>query len=185
MIWCQLKPRVRIEAGPVRVADVAQASLGGEVTLNAPQQAGVWRITALEVARALSAAYPKEEITMLGPDCCFVHREGRRRPDRLRWLRGAAAFLILTAGSALGLCWFHADVNMPEAQLALFRAVTGAEPPHARWVTIPYAIGVAAGVAVFYALPGEKGVTPMEVRMAEYRADMEQTCARPVEDDDA
>ena len=52
-------------------------------------------------------------------------------------------------------------------------------------MTIPYAIGVAAGVAVFYALPGEKGVTPMEVRMAEYRADMEQTCARPVEDDDA
>ena len=52
-------------------------------------------------------------------------------------------------------------------------------------MTIPYAIGVALGVTVFYAWPGEKSVTPMEVRMAEYRADMEQTCACPVEGGDA
>lgn len=185
MIWCQMRTRARIAKGPLKLSDVADVSRGGGMFLPCPTQPGVWRIDAVQVARALEKAFPGENVTMLGPDSCFVHREAAAKPDRLRWLRGTAAFLILLTGSALGLCWFHADVNMPDAQLALFRAITGAAPPDERWVTIPYAVGVALGVAVFYAWPGEKSVTPMEVRMAEYRADMEQTCARPAEDDHA
>ena len=123
MIWCQMRPRARIAEGPLKLSDVAEVSRGGATLLACPTQPGVWRLDAVQVARALEKAFPDEDVTMLGPDCCFVHREAGEKPDRLRWLRGTAAFLILLAGSALGLCWFHADVNMPEAQLALFHGV--------------------------------------------------------------
>lgn len=121
---------------------------------------------------------------MLGPDQCYVHREQPHR-DPWRYLRWGLAFFVLLTGSALGLCWFHADVGMPEAQLAVYRLITGTEPADARWITIPYAVGVVAGAALFYALPWQKTVTPMEVRMEEFRADMEKTAARDAEDGNA
>ena len=90
-------------------------------------------------------------------------------------------FLILLLGSTLGLCWFHADVNMPQAQYAVYEALTGEPPQEPRQITIPYAIGVALGVAVFYALPSRKATTPLEVKLTEYQADMEQTEARDID----
>ncbi|MBR4082090.1 MAG: hypothetical protein IKK21_09930 [Clostridia bacterium] len=183
MIYCQLRARATVQGSKVTVGDVAQVTRGAQAMVCSVQSPGVWKVTALQVARAIRRAHPEEQVTMLGPDQCYVHREQPRR-DRWRYLRWGLAFFVLTAGSALGLCWFHADVGMPEAQLAVYRLITGTEPPDARWITIPYAVGVVAGAALFYALPWQKTITPMEVRMEEFRADMEKTAARDVEDSD-
>ena len=88
---------------------------------------------------------------------------------------------LLCFGCALGLCWFHADVDMPKAQFAVYEALTGEPPRDARLITIPYAAGVALGVAVFYALPSRKATTPLEVKLTEYQSDMEQTEARDID----
>ena len=118
---------------------------------------------------------------MLGSDVCYVHRMPRGG-DRWRWLRAAAAFLILMLGSALGLCWFHSDVDMPQAQVRLFTMMTGAMPEDIRWITLPYIIGVVIGVAVFYALPGRREMTPMEVKLMDYEEDMERARGRSADD---
>ena len=112
---------------------------------------------------------------------CYVHRVKVLRRDPTRPLRTAAAFLILCLGGTLGLCWFHADVDMPRAQFAVYEALTGEEPHDPRLITIPYAAGVALGVAVFYALPSRKATTPLEVKLTEYQSDMEQTEARDID----
>ena len=54
-------------------------------------------------------------------------------------------------------------------------------PHDPRLITIPYAAGVALGVAVFYALPSSKATTPLEVKLTEYQSDMEQTEARDID----
>lgn len=184
MIYCQLRARASVTGGRVTVGDVAQTTQSAEATVCTLREHGVWKISALQVAEAIRRAHPEAQVTMLGPDQCYVHYEQAKR-DPWRWLRRSAAFLVLLTGSALGLCWFHSDVGMPEAQLALYRLVTGAEPPDTRWITVPYAVGVAAGAALFYALPWQKTVTPMEVRMEEFRAALEKTAARDAEDSDA
>ena len=91
-------------------------------------------------------------------------------------------FLILLLGSALGLAWFHSDVDMPAAQVMVYRLITGQEPEDPRWITVPYIIGVAAGVAVFYALPSRSRSTPMEVKLNAYLQSMEQTEGKDVHD---
>lgn len=185
MIYCQLQNRAKISVGePLTLGQVAHTSCAdeaGALTLFCPDKEGVWKIDALACAEALRKAYPDEAVTMLGADTCYVHRVHTERRPVLKWMRTAAAFFIMLIGSALGLAWFHSDVDMPDAQLAVYRLVTGQEPTDPRWVTIPYIIGVALGVAVFYALPSRKATTPLEVKLTEYQEDMEKTEGKDVE----
>ena len=185
MIYVQLNARAKLEMGQeLLLADAAKiiGPKGADsLVLPCPEERGIWKLTALHVTKALQEAFPKEGITFIGPDVCYIHRVKALRRDLTRPLRTAAAFLILCLGGTLGLCWFHADVDMPKAQYAVYEALTGHAPRDSRLITIPYAVGVALGVAVFYALPSRKATTPLEVKLTEYQADMEQTEARDIE----
>lgn len=186
MIYCQLRGEAELPLGAaLRLGDVARliAPEGAEdIFLPCPDQEGVWRLDALSCARALRRACPGEEISLLGAESCYIRRVKPRRPDPFRWIRALAACLILLLGSALGLSWFHSDVDMPAAQVMVYRLITGQDPEDARWITIPYCVGVALGVAVFYALPSARAVTPMEVKLSAYRADMEKAEGREIHD---
>ena len=185
MIYCQLRERAKLSVGrPLHLGDAARTLAppgADELVLPCPDQEGVWKLTALDCANALQQAYPEETVTMLGAQVCYVHRVHISRPDHWKWLRTAAAFIILLIGSALGLSWFHSDVDMPAAQMLVYRTLTGQEVQDVRLITIPYCIGVALGVAVFYALPSRKATTPLEVKLTEYQEDMEKTEGRDVD----
>lgn len=185
MIYCQTRNRAKIVQGEaLRLRDVANliAPDGAEaLPLPCPDAPGVWKLEAIAVARALRAAFPDETVTMLGADVCYVHRIVSPGPDPWRFLRTAAAFLILLMGSALGLAWFHSDVDMPRAQLAVYETLTGEAPADSRLITVPYCVGVALGVAVFYALPSRKATTPLEVKLTAYQEDMETTEGKDIE----
>lgn len=185
MIYVQLQNRAKVEMGqPLLLQDAARL-IGPEnalrLPLPCPDERGIWKLEAIQVARILRNAYPQEEITLLGTDICYVHRVKALHRDLTRPLRTLAAFLILLLGGALGLCWFHADVDMPRAQYAVYEAITGQEISDSRLITIPYAVGVALGVAVFYALPSRKATTPLEVKLTEYQEDMEKTEGRDID----
>jgi len=144
MIYVQLSTRAKLEMGQtLRLGDAAKVlgPKGAEkLLLPCPQEQGIWKLTALHVAKALQAAFPEEALTLMGSDVCYVHRVKALRHDLTRPLRTAAAFLILCLGGTLGLCWFHADVDMPRAQFAVYEALTGEEPRDPRLITIPYAV---------------------------------------------
>ena len=186
MIYCQLRGEAELPLGAaLRLGDVARliAPEGAEdISLPCPDKEGVWRLDALSCARALRRACPGEEVSLLGAESCYIRRVKPRRPDPLRWIRALAACLILLLGSALGLSWFHSDVDMPAAQVMVYQLITGQEAEDPRWITVPYIIGVAAGVAVFYALPSRSRSTPMEVKLNAYLQSMEQTEGKDVRD---
>ena len=132
MIYCQLRGEAELPLGAaLRLGDVARliAPEGAEdIPLPCPDREGVWRLDALLCARALRDACPGEEVSLLGAESCYIRRVKRHQPDPLRWLRAATACLILLLGSALGLSWFHSDVDMPAAQVMVYRLLTGQEP---------------------------------------------------------
>ena len=185
MIYVQLQNRAKVELGqPLRLGDAARliAPDGAEdILLPCPEEQGIWKLEAIQVTQALRRAYPEEAITLLSADACYVHRVKAPHRDLTRPLRTALAFLILGLGGTLGLCWFHADVDMPRSQSAVYEALTGEPPRDERLITIPYAAGVALGVAVFYALPSRKATTPLEVKLTEYQEDMEKTEGRDID----
>lgn len=179
MLYVQIKPRATLSPGEslmVRhVADAldAQGTQVMDLPIECPQTPGVWRLPAMAVIQAVSAVCP--DITVLGPPECFVHIVPPDKRNRTHILRTIFAFLLLMVGSALAITWFHADVNMQDAQRALYRFVTGQEIDNMWMLTLPYAIGVFFGVALFYALLGKKKtVSPLEIKLEEYRKSAEQ-----------
>lgn len=141
MIYVQLRARVKLAQGEtLHVADAANvlgSEKAGHCSLFCPTAPGVYTLDAIAVAKALKKVFPQEDISLIGADVCYVHRIKARGKDFLRPVRTAAALLILLLGSALGLTWFHADVNMPQAQADVYAAITGAPPDDVRLITIP------------------------------------------------
>ncbi len=186
MIYIQLVNRAKVILGQqLFLADAARI-IGpenlGRLTLPCPEKPGIWKLEAIDVTRVVQSAFPNEDVTLMGADICYVHRVKPTGRDLTRPLRTAAAFLILCLGGALGLAWFHSDVDMPQAQYAVYETLTGQEPRRDTLITVPYVIGVALGVAVFYALPARTATTPLEVKLTEYQEDMEKTEGRDMDE---
>ena len=179
MLYLQLKARATGKPGEqVLVRHVADAldSEGAKVMdlpVECVTKEGVWRLPAVAVVKAVMQVCP--EVQVLGPAECFVHILPENKRNRTQPLRTAFAFLVLLAGSALAITWFHADVNMLDAQQALFRFITGHQAENAWLITGPYAAGVFFGVSLFYALLGKRrSVAPLEIKLEEYRQAAEQ-----------
>ncbi len=185
MIYIQLCSRAKLALGEaLHLSDVAHLIApprAAKLPVPCPEQVGVWKLEAIQVTRLVQAAFPEEEISTIGPDVCYIHRVKARGRDLTRPLRTALAFSILLIGSALGLAWFHSDVDMPKAQLSVYETLTGQPPRDERLITIPYCVGVALGVAVFYALPWKGATTPLEVKLTEYQSAMEETEGKDLE----
>lgn len=183
MLYLQLKPRVTLYPWEeLRVRHVADAlDTGGDdimdLSVSCPNNPGVWRVPAMAVLQAVTPLCP--DVTMLGPAECFVHIIPPQKRNRTHPFRMALGFLFLMIGSALAISWFHADVNMLDAQKSLYRLITGEEVKNIWLITLPYAAGVFLGVSLFYALLGKKQtVSPLEIKLEEYRQSAEKATGK-------
>ena len=179
MRYLQMKARTVIRPGEqllVRhVADALDSDQAKVMDLPIPctRNPGVWRLPAMAVVKAVLDVCPDVEV--MGPAECFVHIVPDSKRNRTRIVRTALAFLLLMAGSALAITWFHADVNMIDAQQSLYRLITGHDAENTWLITAPYSVGVFFGVSLFYALLGKKRtVAPLEIKLEEYRQSAEQ-----------
>ncbi len=186
MILVQMKNRVVLEPGTQlliqHVADVKcdDQEMTNELLhlpLSCVSTPGIWRIPAIHVADTLRGF--SSDMLLLGPDECFVHLIPKNKQNRTHLLRTIFAFVLLMLGSMLAISWFHADVNMVDAQKNLFQIITGKEPENMQWITIAYAIGVFLGVFLFYAILGKKdSVSPLEIKLSEYHATSEKATGK-------
>lgn len=183
MLYLQLKPRVTLYPGEeLKVRHVADSldTKGAcvmDLPVPCPSAAGVWKLPAMAVIQAVTPLCP--DVSMLGPPECFIHIIPREKRNRTHPFRMALAFLFLMIGSALAISWFHADVNMIEAQKSLYRLITGEEVKSMWMITLPYAAGVFLGVSLFYALLGKKHtVSPLEIKLEEYRQTAEKATGK-------
>ncbi len=179
MLYLQLKARAISRPGETllvrHVADAldSQGAKVMDLPVECVKKEGVWRLPAVAVVKAVMNACP--DVTVLGPSECFVHIIPEEKRNAARILRTAFAFLVLLLGSALAITWFHADVNMTDAQQTLFELITGHQAKDTWLITIPYAAGVFFGVALFYSLLGKRrSVAPLEIKLEEYRQAAEQ-----------
>ncbi len=179
MVYLQLKARTVIRPGEQlllrHIADALDSE--GEKLMDLPvecvKKEGVWRLPAVAAVKAVIGIKP--DVMVLGASECFVHIVPESKQNRTRPFRTALAFVTLMVGSALAITWFHADVNMMDAQQALFRLITGHQAENPWLITAPYSAGVFLGVAMFYALLGKKrSVAPLEIKLEEYRQSAEQ-----------
>lgn len=180
-----MKPRVTARVGQkltlADVADVlADASLSiGTLPVSLPLEEGIWPLDALTLIMRISEKAPNETVNVLGDGTGWLHRQAKTAAEKRRawgWqaLRTAVVCVLLFAGSALTIGWFHTDVNMEEAQTAIFRAVAGREPASSLWIAVPYAAGVGLGALLYYLRIRRDEASPLTVKLREYAEDMEK-----------
>lgn len=187
MIYLQMKNRVILEPGfqlQLRhVADVFgtdSKTIAGflDLPLDCPSTAGIWKIPAIHAASSL-AEVSSDTVVPMGAAECYVHYIPKNKQNRSHIIRSVLAFVLLMLGSMLAITWFHADVNMEQAQKALYRMITGKTIESSLLLSIPYAVGVFFGISLFYALLGKKGtVSPLEIKQGEYHATSEKAAGK-------
>lgn len=186
MIYLQMKSRVILEPGEQlkirHVADVrgeshVQTKELLDTLLVCPSSPGIWKIPVIHVMDSLRDFV--EQITPVGPPECYVHFIPRNKQNKVHLFRSVLAFILLMIGSMLAISWFHADVNMMDAQKNLYHIITGKEVKNTLLLSFPYAVGVFFGVSLFYALLGKKGaVSPLDIKLSEYHTTSEKATGK-------
>ncbi len=183
MLYVELNGRTEIlPRQQLKISDVAKVcgeDAPGVINLPVPcpQDEGVWKLSAMMI---LNVIYPKcSDVSMMGAEACFVHVVPENKRNKTHMLRAVFAFLLLMLGSALAITWFHADVNMLDAQQDFFKMITGHKAENTWLITIPYALGVGGGVGLYYALIGRRqAVSPLDIQLDEYRESAEQVAGK-------
>lgn len=188
MVYVQVKSRVILTPEETlkvqHVADVRSNSPEEtkrilQMPVKCVSSPGIWKIPAIHVLETIAAAKTDGMMPLGGVEYCYVHIIPQQKQNRLHILRSVLAFFLLFFGSLLAICWFHADVNMAQAQQTMFQILTGKENAPAFMLSIPYAIGVFMGVSLFYALLGRKGtISPLDIKMNEYHTTSEQAAGK-------
>ncbi len=106
-------------------------------------------VSALTLVRAIRAVAPKVKIHLMGATRTVVEPI-ISAPKRLLWLRTALAAALLFVGSGLAIMNFHADVDMPTVQRAIYQVVVGESPERLAVMQIPYSLGIGAGILLFF-----------------------------------
>lgn len=129
------------------------------------------QLSAAELAYEVAGRRPDIQPEILGSGDIFISR-----PAHMGGIKAILAkiclLLILFSGAAMGMAFFHADVNMNETQRAIIRAMGGAELKPLE-MALPYSLGVLAGVSGFFLLGG-RDKSPLAIKLKEYRSQLEK-----------
>jgi len=138
-------------------------------------------ISVTDIIKKIKKTYPEYTVNNVGETDTLVQYASEKSHDRpwLKWLRVAFVMVVLFVGSATAIMSFHNDGQMPKIFETYYRIFYGIERDNPRIISIPYSIGLAFGIFVFYNhFMGKKitdDPTPIEVEMELYENDVTDT----------
>lgn len=113
----------------------------------------VWDIiTSVKIAEMLINKHPNIDIQFYGADKIILEIKSKEKRNALIQV-GKLIFVCTTLffGAALGIMYFHEDVNMIDAMERLYYAYTGEDKKNPLLMTLPYSIGLGVGMITFFA----------------------------------
>jgi stage V sporulation protein AA len=168
------------EAKKIEQMKLVDVESGGEKIKNIS-------VSVTDIIKKISQAYPNATINNVGESDTWVHctfNKGKDNPFFL-WLRVGIVTLILLVGAATAIMAFHTDGQIPkvfERYYSMFYGEKRSNPPI---ITIPYSIGLAVGIIVFYNhFFGRKitdDPTPIEVEIKQYEKEVTEAVIEMVE----
>jgi len=138
-------------------------------------------VSVTDIIKTIKKTYPDYTVNNVGEMDTLVQYAAKKSYDRpwLKWLRIAFVVVVLFVGSSTAIMSFHTDGQMPKIFENYYRMFYGEEKSNPKIVNIPYSIGIAVGIIVFYNhFMGKKitdDPTPIEVEMELYEKDVTDT----------
>jgi len=138
-------------------------------------------VSVTDIIATVQKTYPNFAINNVGEMDTWVQYLAKKSPDRawLKWLKIAFVVVVLFIGSSTAIMSFHTDGQMPKIFEKYYSIFFGQEKTNPGIINIPYSIGLAVGIVVFYNhLMGKKitdDPTPIEVEMEQYDREVTET----------
>ena len=185
-----VKPKKKaaiVGKGQVVVKDIAEVFSAPDIQkraenvklLAAEGKDGVFLVSVIDVIKAISAALPGHNINNVGEMDTIVSIKAKTPKKRavVTWVKVALVSLILFTGASTAIMTFHTDSQMGTVFQQYHKIFFGEETEKPYIINIPYSIGLALGIVVFFNhFSGKrltKEPTPIEVEMATYEKDVE------------
>lgn len=134
-------------------------------------------ISVIDIINAIDRALPGNTISNVGETDTIVEYEKPRKKNKI-WLYTKIIFvaLVLFAGSATAIMSFHSDAQMATVFENYYYIFFGERIENPAIIDLPYAIGLAVGIVIFFNHLGNKKLTsdptPIEVEMSVYEDDV-------------
>ena len=140
---------------------------------------GLHIISVIDAVKAISAALPGHSINNVGENDTIVKVLAKPPKKRvvLTWVKVALVSLVLFVGASTAIMTFHTDSQMGTIFNRYYEMFFGEETDSPYIISVPYSIGLAIGIVVFFNhFTGKKlakDPTPIEVEMVAYEKEVE------------
>ncbi len=191
-IYIKPSKKVKIsEIKAVHVKDVAEVSAPQELLkrvegvklmeIKSTEKDEHYLISVIDIIKAVDAALPGHTINNVGETDTVIEFSPKSKEENrlLKWLKIACIGLVLFAGSSTAIMTFHSDAQIPLAFKNYYYIFFNEKVENPLIIDLPYSIGIAAGVILFFNHFAGKKITkdptPIEVEMNIYETDVMDT----------
>ncbi|MCL2620044.1 MAG: stage V sporulation protein AA [Defluviitaleaceae bacterium] len=135
-------------------------------------------VSVLDMVEAIVLTLPGHTVVNVGEiDTVVVATRPQKDCKVLEWTKVALVSLILFVGSITAIMTFHTDSQLGTVLQNYHKIFFGVENQKPYIINIPYSIGLAVGIMVFFNRFAGKKITaeptPIEVEMETYEQDVE------------
>ena len=143
-------------------------------------------ISVTDIIKKISQAHPEATINNVGEmDTWVICGDNKKPQSWFVWLKVAFVSLILMTGAATAIMSFQTDSQIPKVFETYHRIFFGFEKSNPAIIAIPYSIGLAVGIIIFYNhFFGRKitdDPTPIEVEIEMYEEDVSDSMIKILE----
>ncbi|HCC07372.1 MAG TPA: hypothetical protein DEP72_04350 [Clostridiales bacterium] len=141
------------------------------------QEKSLHSVDIVDVINKIRNVHPEVDIESIGEqDIVIEYLNGEKRPSKM-WEFVKIVFVCLTIffGASVAIMTFHTDVAMTEVHQQIYKMLTGNSIQKPYIIQIPYSIGLAVGIIVFFNhfwLKFKNSPTPLEVEIDKYQDEL-------------
>lgn len=175
----------------VHLKDVAEICVAGGnerdikdiVLLNIDfDKSSQYMISAIDIIKKVAEVFPDANIQCLGETETLIDyytSKPEKTNSAIEKLKTVFVCIVLFGGAMTAIMSFHSDAQMPAVFQNMYRIFFGIEATKPYIIYIPYSIGLAVGIIVFFNHFGLKKITedptPIEVEMTTYEKESDES----------
>ena len=138
-------------------------------------------VSVIDIIEALDKTLPGHTVSNVGETETLIDYKPRKSKDNRLWRWARAGFIsaVIFMGAATAIMSFHTDAEIPKVFQNYYRIFFGETKESPLIIYLPYSLGLAAGIVIFFNhFMGKKVTddpTPIEVEISLYEADVSDT----------
>lgn len=163
------------DVAEVYCADIKNETIKNAVVLKINEdKQQIYLVSIMDIVKAITNIEPKATVVNMGEKDVVIEFEPHPRKDNQLWMgfKILTIVVILFFGASTAIMSFHSDGQIPQIMQGYYYTFFGIENEEPYILEIPYSIGLAVGIIVFFnhfsAIKITMDPTPIEVEMTTY-----------------